>query len=97
MAEPRKKSRRRTGSLMIRLDAESKAILTKAAEMRGVKPSDYVREVTVAEARKEVLAASERSTDLAPEEQLAFWNALNASPILTPEQRRLGKLMRGEL
>ena len=33
---------------------------------------------------------------LTPEEQLAFWNALNQKPVLTAAQRRLGAIMRGE-
>jgi hypothetical protein len=41
-----------------------------------------------------VLAAREQVFCLSPEEQLAFWNALNASPVLTEAQRRLGSLMR---
>jgi uncharacterized protein (DUF1778 family) len=81
---------------MVRLDREGKAFLTQAAELRRVSVSDYVRQVTVAQARKEVLAAREQTISLAPEEQLAFWNALNAPPTLTDAQRRLGALMRGE-
>jgi uncharacterized protein (DUF1778 family) len=80
---------------MVRLDAESKEFLTRAAELRRVSVSDYVREVTVAQARKEVLAAREQTLCLTPEEQQAFWNALNAPVVLTDSQRRLGALMRG--
>jgi uncharacterized protein (DUF1778 family) len=81
---------------MVRLDAESKAFLAAAAELRRVSVSDYVRTVTVSQARKEVLAAREQVVVLTPEEQLAFWNALNEVPKLTPAQRRLGAIMRGE-
>ncbi|MBI1900997.1 MAG: DUF1778 domain-containing protein [Planctomycetia bacterium] len=80
---------------MVRLDAESKACLTKAAELRRVSVSDYVRLVTLAQARREVEAAEESTIVLTPEEQLAFWNALNAPPKLTPAQRELGRLIRG--
>ncbi len=90
------KGARRPSPLMVRLDEESKAFLTQAAELRRVSVSDYVREVTVAQARKEVLAAREQTLALTPEEQLAFWEALNAPPTLTDAQRRLGSLMRGE-
>lgn len=58
--------------------------------------SDYVRTVTIAQARREVLAAREQVIALTPEEQLAFWNALNAPPKLTDAQRHLGAAMRGE-
>jgi uncharacterized protein (DUF1778 family) len=81
---------------MVRLDAESKAYLTRAAGLRGLSVSDYVRTVTIAQARREVEAAGERTIALTPEEQLAFWNALAAPAKPTPAQRRLGKVMRGE-
>jgi uncharacterized protein (DUF1778 family) len=82
--------------LMVRLDEESKDYLARAAELRRVSVSDYVREVTVAQARKEVLAAREQTLALTPDEQLAFWKALQAPVTLTEKQRSLGKLMRGE-
>ena len=81
--------------LMVRLDAESKAYLVKAAKLRRISVSDYVRTVTVPQAQKEVLAASEQTISLTPEEQLAFWNALNEPPLLTEAQRKLGAAMRG--
>lgn len=83
-------------SLMVRLDESSKAFLAQAAELRGVSLSDYVRTVTVAQAKKEVLAAREQTIVLTPEEQLAFWNALHEPIKLTPAQKRLGRIMRGE-
>ena len=83
-------------SLMVRLDDESKRFLSQAAELRRISVSDYVRTVTVAQARKEVFAARGQTIALTPDEQLAFWNALNEPPVLTPSQRRLGRVMRGE-
>ena len=82
--------------LMVRLDKESKAFLSQAAKLRRISVSDYVRQVTVAQARREVLAAREQTLALTPEEQLAFWQALNEPSTLTDAQRRLGELMRGE-
>lgn len=82
--------------LMVRLDAQSKDYLARAAALRGMSVSDYVRSVTVAQARREVDAARERTIALTREEQLAFWSALSAPARLTPAQRRLGKVMRGE-
>ena len=90
------KKARSPSSLMVRLDEESKVYLARAAELRRISLSDYVREVTVAQARKEVRAAREQVLALTPEEQLAFWKALNDPPTLTDAQRRLGALMRGE-
>jgi uncharacterized protein (DUF1778 family) len=80
---------------MVRLDEESKAFLVQAAELRRVSLSDYVRTVTVAQARREVLASREQSLAMTPEEQLAFWSALNQASRLTEAQRRLGSIMRG--
>ena len=81
--------------LMVRLDEESKRCLADAAGLRGISVSDYVRTVTVSQARREVRAAGGRIIAMTPEEQLSFWNALNQSPKLTPAQRRLGAMMRG--
>jgi uncharacterized protein (DUF1778 family) len=85
-----------TSPLMVRLDAESKRCLAEAADLRCISVSDYVRAVTVPQARREVRAAREQVIALTPDEQLAFWNALNEAPKLTAAQRRLGALMRGE-
>ena len=89
--------RRSVGSLMARLDDESKKVLTQAAELRRISVSDYVRQVTVAQARSEVVAAAEQTIALTPAEQLAFWEALNSPVKLTGAQKKLGKVMRGEL
>jgi uncharacterized protein (DUF1778 family) len=86
----------KSSPLMVRLDEESKSCLTKAAELRGVSISDYVRLVTVAQARREVSQAKQSTITFTPEEQLTFWNALNAPPKLTKAQRELGRTMRGE-
>jgi uncharacterized protein (DUF1778 family) len=86
----------KSSQLMVRLDEDSKSYVTKAAELRKVSISDYVRMVTVAQARREVSQAEQSTLSLTPEEQLAFWNALNATPQLTKSQRELGTIMRGD-
>lgn len=91
--EPKAKS---PSPLMVRLDPDSKAVLSAAAGLRHVSVSDYVRSVTVAQAQREVLAARDQTIALTPAEQLAFWNALSQPAKLTPAQRRLGSVMRGE-
>jgi uncharacterized protein (DUF1778 family) len=85
-----------TSPLMVRLDAASKSALAKAAKLRKISVSDYVRTVTVAQARREVEAARGQTIAMSPEEQLAFWTALNEPLVLTPAQRKLGELMRGK-
>ncbi len=42
-------------------------------------------------------APCEQTLLLTPKNGLAFWIALNATPVLTEVQRRLGAMMRGEL
>lgn len=81
---------------MVRLDEESKSVLMKAADLRKISVSDYVRTVTLAQARREVAFADSGVISLTPDEQLALWQALDAPPRLTPAQKRLAKLMRGE-
>jgi uncharacterized protein (DUF1778 family) len=80
---------------MVRLDADSKQVLTAAAQLRRISVSDYVRTVTVAQAQREVASARERTILLSPAEQLAFWESLQSTPRLTPAQQRLGVMMRG--
>jgi len=82
--------------LMVRLDEDSKNVLTRAAELRRISVSDYVRQVTVTQARKEVTAATEQTIAMTPDEQLAFWSALDIPVKLTAAQKKLAKLMRGE-
>ena len=86
----------KTSPLMVRLDAESKQALAEAAELRRISVSDYVRTVTVAQARREVASARDQTILLSPDEQLTFWQALQAPAKLTPAQKRLGILMRGK-
>lgn len=95
---PKKKaqSKPKTGQLLVRMDPVSRRCLTEAAALRQISVSDYVRTVTVAQARREVAAARERVIVLSPQEQLEFWNALCAEPALTDAQRALGAIMRGE-
>jgi uncharacterized protein (DUF1778 family) len=87
---------RTTSPLMVRLDEESKDYLAQAAQLRRISMSDYVRTVTVAHAKREVLAARQPTLTLTADEQLAFWTALSEPARLTAAQRRLGALMRGE-
>jgi uncharacterized protein (DUF1778 family) len=84
----------RSRSLVVRLDEESKVLLARAAELRRISVSDYVREVTIAQAQREVRDAEQQIITLSPEAQLAFWKALNEPVQLTEAQKQLGALMR---
>lgn len=89
--EPRKRS-----NLMLRLDEAGKSAIVRAAELRSVSVSDYVRELVVTQARRELAQATRSIIGLSADEQLAFWTALQAKPRLTRPQRRLARLMRGD-
>ena len=83
-------------TLMVRIDEPGKACIAKAAALRRISISDYVRSITVTQAEREVRAAEEQVIALAPGEQLAFWHVLNQPTELTDAQEALGTLMRGE-
>lgn len=82
-------------TLNMRLDRASKSALVRAAALRGLKMSDYVRTVLVAQARREVASSGRQVLALTADEQLRFWIALQEKPKPTAAQRRLGRLMRG--
>jgi len=84
-----------SSTLMVRLDESSKSSIAKAAQLRHISISDYVRSVTVTQAQREVQAAEQRLIVLAPHEQLQFWQALNEPVELSDAQKDLGALMRG--
>lgn len=83
-------------SLMVRLDPDSKSFIARAAQMRHVSVSDYVRSVVVTQARREIQAAEQQVIALTPAEQQAFWQALQEPTALTAAQQALGALMRGQ-
>jgi hypothetical protein len=72
--------------------------LAEVVEKLNLKPGQMVREVVngfTAELRLlDDQLAPESMICLAPDEQLAFWNALNEPVRLTESQRRLGQLAR---
>jgi uncharacterized protein (DUF1778 family) len=70
--------------------------LTKAAQLRNVSIRDYVPMVIASQARRGVSQAQQNTIASTSEEQLAFWNALDAPPSLMKAQRELGRTMRGE-
>ncbi|WP_417732615.1 DUF1778 domain-containing protein [Rosistilla oblonga] len=86
----------KTSSLMVRLDEQSKATLSAAAELRRISVSDYVRSVVVGQAERELAAAEAQTIAMTAEEQLQFWNALAKPPKLSKAQKELGAMMRGE-
>ena len=86
----------KNSSLMVRLDEDSKALLSAAADLRRVSVSDYVRSVVIGQAERELAAAQVQTIAMTAGEQLQFWNALSKPPRLTKAQKKLGAIMRGE-
>lgn len=82
--------------VLVRLDQPSKECLTKAAALRRISVSDYVRQITVTQARREVQEAEQNTIALTTDEQLAFWNAIHEATRVTSAQKKLGAIMRGE-
>jgi uncharacterized protein (DUF1778 family) len=78
------------------MDAASKQLIADAAELCGISVSEFIRRASVSEARRELAAANDGVIRMTPEEQLAFWNALHEPVKLTPSQRGLSAIMRGE-
>lgn len=92
----RRSAAQKSANLMVRVDHVSKQVIAHAARIRGVSASDYIRMVVVSQARREVEEARTRTILLSPEEQLAFWQALDRPAELTARQKQLGRVMRGE-
>jgi len=88
---------RKVTSLAVRLSQHNKSCLKKAAKLRHMSVSDYIRTVTMPQAKREIQAAREQVVALTRDEQRAFWKALNQTPVLTTAQRRLGAIMRGRV
>ena len=87
----------RTQILQARMKPENKNIIVKAAKLRDIPTSDYIRSVLLEHARKEVQSAENEVLQLTADEQLTFWSALDRATPLTTAQIDLGKLMRGEV
>jgi len=86
----------KAANLMVRLDPRGKKLVQRVASLRGVSISDYVRSVVLTSAQRDLIEAERSVISLGPEDQLAFWKALNEPVELTPAQRRLGEVMRGK-
>src|SRR6476659_3021851 len=91
-----KKTEAANETLMVRLDATSKELLSEAARLRRVSVSYFVRTVMINQAKRETAAAAQCVIVMSADEQIAFWNALNEPPTLTPAQERLAAYIRGE-
>jgi uncharacterized protein (DUF1778 family) len=82
--------------LQTRLSARNKRAIEQAAKLRNLSVSDYLRQVLVPMAEREVEGARHGVIEMTPDEQLAFWQALNEPASLTAAQKELARLMRGD-
>ena len=89
-------SDKKASVLQTRLSAEDKRAIQQAAELRRLAVSEYLRQVLVPLAKREVASAEHAIIELAPDEQLALWQALEAPARLTKSQKKLAALMRRE-
>jgi uncharacterized protein (DUF1778 family) len=84
-------------NLLVRFDPAGKTLVKRAAAIRGLTVSDYVRSRIVSLARQDVEEADTGVLRLSREDQIAFWQALQNPPPPTEAQRRLGALVRSVL
>lgn len=83
-----------TSIFQARLDPVSKSFLEKAAKLRGISQTDYLKAILIPFAKQEVLDAEKGGLKLSKSEQIEFWNALNEPVKLTKNQKRLSKKMK---
>jgi uncharacterized protein (DUF1778 family) len=84
----------KNANLLVRFDSGAKSLVLRAANLRGLSLSDYVRTRIVPLARQDVDEAETGVLRLARQDQIAFWQALQHPPAPTRAQRELGKLVR---
>lgn len=84
----------RAAKLVVTLDAESRALIVRAAALRRISVSEYLCQVASSQARKDVIADFGQPISMTADEQRTFWKALNAPVRLTSMQKRLGQLTR---
>lgn len=86
----------RSAVFQIRLEARHKRAIERAAKLRRLSASDYLRQVLVPIAEREVEGAGRNVIEMAPHEQVELWQALSAPARLTPAQKKLARIIRGQ-
>lgn len=81
-------------NLLVRFDRVDKVLVQRAAHLRGLTLSDYVRSKILPLARQDIEEAGFGVLRLPKEDQVAFWRALQHPPAPTKTQRALGRLVR---
>ena len=84
----------KNANLLVRFDRGAKAMVQRAASLRGLNVSDYVRSRILPLAKQDLDEANTGVLRLPREAQIAFWQALQQLPAPTRRQRKLGRLVR---
>ncbi len=84
----------KSANVLVRFDAKRKAKVRRAAELRGLSVSDYVRSRIVDIAERDLEEARTGVLRLRREDQVALWRALQNPPPPSRAQRALGALVR---
>lgn len=84
----------KTANVLIRFDAKRKARVRRAAELRGLTVSDYIRTRIDSIVDRDLEEAETGVLRLSREDQIALWRALQNPPPPTKQQRELGALIR---
>lgn len=90
----RARAPRKQANLLVRFDSAGKTLVKRAAAVRGLNVSDYVRSRIIVLAQQDVEEAETGVLRLPREDQIAFWQALQNPPPPTEAQLRLGALVR---
>ena len=90
-------SNKATAVFQTRLSVQHKRAIERAAKLRSLSAADYLRQVLVPMAEREVEGAKRQIIEMAPHEQLAFWEALAEPVKLTRAQKKLRRLIRGKV
>ena|SRR5215472_13817384 len=81
-------------NLLVRFDRSDKVLVQRAAHLRGLTVSDYVRSKILPLARQDIEEVNFNVLRLPKADQIAFWRALQHPPALSKTQKALGRLVR---
>ena len=81
-------------NVLVRFDKRAKSLVRRAATLRGISVSDYVRSRIVPLAEQDVEEAETGVLRLRKEDQIALWQALRQPARPTKAQTALGRLIR---
>ena len=78
-----------TSFFQARLDPEEKGLIVKAAKLRGISQTDYLKAILIPFAKQELSDAEQGGVKLSKDEQELFWKALNKRVVLGKKQKEM--------